>query len=195
MEIQELKDQFNKASVHYSRQELNDIFEVRMKSTVDQVNKKMLWDAVLMLVVAGGLIMATFLIGLKQRYWVSGEILVVSLLLLLHYRIKYYLLNRFDFEGNVMQALMRCKKRLLFYMKVYWGVVPSSIGILYLSIQTGLVGYPAMDDPGSILRFSLVFPIVWVLFVITKKLTQFLYGEDITHLNGLIKEMEFLQDH
>ena len=195
MEIEELKDRLNKIDVHYSRQELDDIFGVRMQRMVSKVNRKMYWDAILMLLVSGTLVAITFSIGLKERYWVSGEIVVVSMLLLLHYRIKYYLLNRIDFEGNVKQAITRCKKRLMFYMRLYWVVVPISMGVLYFNIQLGLVGYPRLDDFQSVFRFLLVLPIAWVLFITTKKLTQFLYKEDVNHLDGLIHEMENTQDH
>ncbi len=195
MELDELKNKLNAVHIHYSAQELNEIFEIRTKRAVSNVNRKMLWDAILMVIVAAGLIAVTFLTGLKSRYLVSGEIVAMSVLLLIHYRIKYYLLNTIGFDGNIRQAMFQCLNRMQLYMYVYWTVVPLGISLLYLDLQNQLIRLIEPDTSELIVRYALVLPLGLVIFFITRKLTYVLYGQDMDRLRGLIREMDEEEDH
>ena len=102
MGIEDLKKDIQESQINYSRTEIEDIFRIRTKRSLSKINIKMLWDAVLMAVSVVVLVVATFMIGLKDKYLVSLEIIGVMLFLFIHYRIKYRLLNKLNFELDLV---------------------------------------------------------------------------------------------
>ena len=169
MELEELKSKLNVSDVRYSTSELNEIFEVRTKHAVSKINQKMWFDAILMIFTAVTLIAATFLIGLQDRYLISSEIIILSMVLLLHYRIKYHLLNRINFEEAFNKALKKVSHRLTIYMTVYVILIPLGVGILYLNIQWKLITILQPELLEKWLRFGFVAPLAAAIYLLTRE--------------------------
>ena len=190
MELDELKSKLDVSDVLYSASELNDIFAVKTKHAVNRINRKMWWDAVFMVLTAATLIVTTFLIGLRDRYLISSEIIILSAALFIHYRIKYYLLNKINFEEKFNHAVTKVRRRLRVYMRIYEVVIPLGIAALYLNIQIDLIAMKHTEALDKIIRLGFTLPLISVVYVLTKKLVHLIYGPDLEKLNTIVNEMK-----
>ncbi len=98
MELEEVKDYIRKEQPNYSRAEIQDILRIRTKRSLSRVNSTMFWDAVFMGLTVAMLVGVTFIIGLKDKYIISLELIGLAFCLFIHYRIKYRLLNKINFD-------------------------------------------------------------------------------------------------
>ena len=139
MEIEDFKGKIDLSGVSYSEAEIESIFQLRTKSTIKNINRKMLLDALLMIITAILLISLTFAIGLRSRYYVSTQIIGLSLLLLAHYRLKYLHLNKSDFHHQSIREVISSTYRTF---KKYWIgyhiVVPLMMASLSIKLMLDL---------------------------------------------------------
>ncbi|MEO0555432.1 MAG: hypothetical protein AAF149_19655 [Bacteroidota bacterium] len=190
MELDEIKKSVESSQANYSRNEIEDIFRIRTKKSISKINSKMLWDAVFMLVTVVILVSATFMIGLKNKYLISFEIICMAAFLLIHYRIKYYLLNKLNFELDIKASIHVAVKRLKIYINIYKMIVPSAIAGFYLKIQFDLFTITDWSVFEIAVRFGLFLPLSVLVFVITDRLTKLMYSNQLHELKSLSKDLD-----
>ena len=186
MEFNELKRgwrQLDLERVKYSKEELDSIFEVRTKRNISKINKSMLVDAILMMITAGFLIFTTFILNLQSRYLVSLEILGFVFVMLVHYKIKYTLINRQpDFESeDLLSGISVIVKRIKNYVLAYKLIVPLIICALYARFN-----YTASLD---INYLWLLAPIFLGGFLIVHWTCRLMYGKALGELLELRNKM------
>ena len=139
MELEDLKQSVHTGNAQYSEAELQSIFTIKTKGTVRHLNKKMLMDATIMIVVTGLLIAATFYLGIKSRYTVSALLVGMSALLLIHFQIKKYLLGHsVSTSRPVLQGLKRTVRILKSYIIGYYITIPALTILMFHAIGSAL---------------------------------------------------------
>lgn len=198
MELDELKSAWNKASseVKYSQAALKDIFEVRTKQAVGNMNRKMLWDALFMVAATAAFIALTFILGLRSRFMVSAELVFLAAILILHYRIKYLTINRFDFEATgIVTMLTKVVIRLKRYILLYRTAVPVLAAALYLLYrinvryyQSGIYTTDAIE-PADIGIAIAIAAATWALSYV---ITRIMYSKEVVRLENLVRALRQL---
>lgn len=196
MELDELKKiwEAKNAEVKYSKPALKDIFEVRVKRAIGRINKNMLWDAILMITATVGFIAITFILGLKDRYMISGELLLIATILFIHYRIKHLTINSFNFENNgVGGAVKKVIRRLKGYIFLYKILVPAMTGGLFLLYQANLYYYQFGSYSLEVISGTTIFialAIAVVAYFLTTWVTYNMYGKELIRLKQLSEDIE-----
>lgn len=193
MEIDELKSLINEKPVSYSRKELEGIFEVKTKRTLDGINRKMRWDMILMIITVLGLIAVVFLLGLKDKFSLSIELIFLMTVVTIHYRIKHYKVNQVDLSRyDLATGLVKSVNSLKLYLKLYRTVIPLLAGVFYgyqrwivLSIKDE---FPAQLDEILIEAglFVLVAAVVWF---ITLWISKKLYGKELKTMESYLRQL------
>lgn len=189
MELNDIKIEVNSKELRYSRSEIEDILRIRTKRSLSQINRKMMIDAISMIGSVWVLVTVTFLIGLKDRYIISLEIVGLASLLLIHYRIKYKLLNRLNFEIDICSAAKKAAKRLSSFMLIYLWVIPTGISTLYLYIQLSLSILAEWSLEETIFRYGLVVPLILIGIFLTRGLIKLLYQTHLDELNEVVHNL------
>lgn len=177
MELKELKKQIEVNSIRYSRDELHSIFEIKTRHAVKSINRKMSVDAIIMGITTAVLVMITFSLGLKSAFVVSSQIVGLSVVLLLHYRIKYMLLNRHhSVQLGLYNAIKRTFVTLKIYMALYLFIVPAMV--IYLSAHVFSIS------------FLFLFMIGIISLFITLVLLKWLYGNEYFRIKKLANDTQ-----
>ncbi|MEM7109412.1 MAG: hypothetical protein AAF519_14395 [Bacteroidota bacterium] len=190
MEFEKIKRHVEENRPVYSKTELEDIFTLRTKRSLSKINSKMFWDALFMVFSVVILVIATFMIGLKDRISISLELVGLSAFLFVHYRIKYHLLNKPNIDLSIKNSVKRSLKTLKTYLKLYQILIPTGVTALYLKIQWDLWFIMDWSTPEITLRstFSiLIFVLIWM---VTKKLIRVMYIPQTIRLHELISELD-----
>ncbi|ELR69249.1 hypothetical protein C900_05320 [Fulvivirga imtechensis AK7] len=196
MELDELKRAWNTKSpkIEYTKTTLNDIFEIRTKRAVGKINRNMLWDAILMLIATAGFIVITFALGLKSRFMISGELILIATILGIHYRIKYLTINKFDFEDSgIGVAIRKVIKRLKGYIILYKILIPALSAVLYLLYCSNAYYYEYGSYSLSELGTSSIAPVLLITitcYLVAWKVTQIMYGQELKKLQELSNEFD-----
>ncbi|UII30271.1 hypothetical protein LVD17_18420 [Fulvivirga ulvae] len=189
MELDELKETWkNTAPVHYNRKELDSIFEIKTRRSLQGINRSMLTDAVLMVLATAGLMTITFILGLKSRYIISGELLLVAILLGLHYRIKYLTFNKINLNKNsIKEAISRITKKVSLYLLLYKVLTPLVAVSLFVLYEANTnfykTGYYSLNDPLYVLVVASGIGIL--VLVLTHFITKAMYGKELQRLKQL----------
>jgi len=186
MDIDKLKE-IKTDAVKYSRAEINQIFELKTQRSLRSTNRKMLLDLLLMGATTILLITLTFFIGLQSRFLVSGQIAIIAGVLLIHYRIKYNLLNHVDLIGDgIKLAIVKIKNRLDAYLVFYQAALPPLFGLLMLKFQFETYGsWNEILDGWYYVAITLV-----LSFFIVRVLCYKIYGDDLKNFKNLIDVLE-----
>ena len=190
MELEEIKRILETSEIKYSKREINDIFGIRTRRSLKSVNRKMLWDVLGMITMVLILVTITFMIGLQDRYLISAEIIGLAVILTIHYRIKYHLLNKFNYDRGVKTILITVKGRLTHYLKAYLLIIPTVAAALYLNTQWSILQLTKHSVIETAIRLGLTLPIVIFVYLVTKKLIMLVYGNNLNELEELIEEMD-----
>lgn len=181
MELDKLKGKVDFSTVKYSKDELDNIFQLRIKGNIASMNKKMLMDAILMGLVTSLLVAITFYIGLRNRYVISMELVGFAVLLLIHYRIKYVLLNNVNLHAQTVNSTVeKVYKRFKAYWIAYHWFVPMLSAAL--SIQLCRVLNYQFDSWQLIVATVMTMIISWV---ITHNVVKRLYGKEYQSLQKI----------
>jgi len=192
-ELDDLKSTWDDSQLKYSKAALSDIFEAKTKRTVRSINRTMLLDYTLMLIAAAGLIALTFFLGLKSRYIVALEILTVTSLMIIHYGIKYRVINSVNLQhDDVMQSISKLSKRLNAYLLAYRLVIPVFIGAVYLKIQWNLLQIKGVNWQEELLALSLAVPIMVLTYFLVQWISKRMYGKAIDQLKQLKEKWDGL---
>lgn len=192
-ELDELKSTWNGKQLAYSKAALSDIFEVKTKRTVRAINRTMLLDYTLMLIAAAGLIALTFFLGLKSRYIVALEILTVTSLMIIHYGIKYRVINSVNLQHNdVKHSISKLSNRLNAYLLAYRVVIPVFIGAVYLKIQWNLLQIKGVEWQEELLAIGLAVPIMVLTYFLVQWISKRMYGRAIEQLKQLKEQWDGL---
>jgi hypothetical protein len=183
MELEDLKKTLVDKKIKYSNQEIENIFEIRTKRTVSTINKKMMTDVILMILTTLILVSVTFILGLKSKFIISGEIIGFSLMAFVHYQIKYRLLNDFNFEKNsLLQSVTKIKNRLNYYLISYKIIIP-----IFFSFLLTKYLFDQDNNWNNILElWPIISATAIISFLIVNKLTSILYGKELRKLKEVI---------
>lgn len=186
MDIEKLKE-IKTDAIKYSRAEINQIFELRTARSLKSTNKKMLIDLLLMGVTTILLIAITFFIGLQSRFLVSGQIVIVAGILIIHYRIKYILLNNVDLTSDgIKSAVIKIKSRLEGYIIFYQVSLPILFTLLMLKFQLETHGnWSNVLGNWYYLASTFIISIVVVRLLCNK-----IYGNDLRSFKSLIAGLD-----
>lgn len=193
MELDELKDLIKDKPVSYSRNELESIFSIKTKREVDGINKKMLWDMVLMIAMAAVIIGLAFLLGLRDRFSLSVEVVLLVALISIHYRIKHLKISRINLSRyDLTTGIKKVVKTLKLYLKLYTIVVPLLGSVFYgyqrwqfLRIKNNL---PA--DVNNVLMESAILIAVGItIYFITRWVSQKLYGKEVKRMEDYLHKL------
>lgn len=186
IDIDKLKD-LKSESIAYSRTEINQIFELRTQRSLKSTNKKMLFDLLLMGVTTILLIAITFYLGLQSRILISGQIGIIACILIIHYRIKYILLNNVDMiSDGIKSAVIKIKNRLEMYIIVYQIVLPPLFSLLMIKFQFDTLG----SWSAVLAKWYYVAATFVISFVVVRLLCFKIYGNDINNFKNLIKSLD-----
>ena len=185
MDIDKLKKDWQQSTddLRYSRAALNSIFEVKTKRSLRQINRSMWLDAVIMLLVTASFIVISFMLGLKDRYVISGELLLVALLLYIHYKIKRMMLNQVQFtDSNIKNVLERIISKMQVYLYAYSIIIPATGAGLYLLYQYNLSTYSRMPFTLATTDILITSCVGATLFLITRFICRLMYGHELDKL-------------
>lgn len=190
MKLEDLKKTLIDGNIKYSNQELENIFELRTKRTLSTINKKMLADVLLMILTTMILVSSTFILGLKSKFIISGEIIGFSFIAFVHYQIKYRLLNVFNFEENsLLKSVIKIKNRLSNYLIFYKIIIP-----IFFSLLLTKYLFDQYNNWNDILDFwPLIGLTILISFLIVNKLTSILYGKELRKLKEVIASFNNLK--
>ncbi|MTI39789.1 hypothetical protein [Fulvivirga lutimaris] len=185
MDIDKLKE-LKTDSIKYSRTEINQIFELRTERSLKSTNRKMLIDLLLMGITTAILISITFFIGLQSRLLVSGQIAIIAGILIIHYRIKYMLLNNVDLSNNgIKPAITKIKNRLEGYIVFYQIALPPLFSLLMVKFQFDTYGgWNGVFNKWYYVAGTFVLSLVVVRFLCNK-----IYGKDMDRFKSLIDSL------
>ncbi|MEQ8476611.1 hypothetical protein [Fulvivirga sp.] len=185
MDIDKLKE-LKTDSIEYSRTEINQIFELRTVRSLKSTNKKMLIDLLLMVITTAFLIGITFFIGLQSRLLVSGQIVIIAGILIIHYRIKYMLLNNVDLSSNgIKPAITKIKNRLEGYITFYQLTLPPLFSMLMVKFQFDING----GWIGVFNKWYYVACIFVLSLIVVRFLCYKIYGKDMGRFKSLIDSL------
>lgn len=194
MELNELKKMWETEDqpLRYERAELTRIFEMRTKRAVARITKNMLLDAILMLVTTAGFVAVTFILGLKSRFVISGELMTIALILGIHFQIKYRTLHRLDFTTTgIQEAIQLVVRKLKNYIMFYKISIPLLSGGLFvwyrLNVHYYKYGTYTLDHPW---REGVITGVITIaVFFLTLWLTRLMYGAELKKLQQLQKDL------
>ncbi|MBL6449519.1 hypothetical protein JMN32_24620 [Fulvivirga sp. 29W222] len=193
MELNELKKTWQEAKpVQYSRKELDSIFEIKTRRSLKSINRSMLTDAVFMVLVTAGFVSITFILGLKSRYIISGELLFIAILLCLHYRIKHLTLSRINLsENNITEAILQIIKKVKGYLLLYKVLTPLIAGGLFILYQVNTnfynTGIYSLPRPAFTIGIALSTGIL--VLALTHFITTTMYGKELKRLKQMYKDL------
>lgn len=196
MELDELKETWKTSNpVHYNREELDSIFEIKTRRSLKSINRSMLNDAFLMVLATAGFITLTFILGLKSRYVISGELVLVATLLGIHYRIKYLTINKINLNQNsIKEAISLIIKKVRVYLVLYKVLTPLIAGGLYLLYEVNAHYYQAgsysLADP--VFSLGIAAGIALLALVLTHLITRAMYGRELGRLRQLHDDLSRL---
>ena len=199
MELDSLKKQWKthygqrEKSMVYNEESLTILFRNKTKSAIKKINRKMFVDAMLMVITILGFIALSFILNLQAKFTLAASMTIIMAGLLLHYWVKYRILNHTDLTGpGLVLALNMIIKKLELYIKIYnWGL-PALISALYLLLIANLAYYKTgvySLDTSFLLKSLFVFPVGFAGYFLTKKLTKVLYQKELDHLKSCHKEL------
>lgn len=129
-----------------------------------------------------------------ESRWLIGTYIAVTFLYLFYYWFLIRQINRFNYDGNVVQSLKKVYGYLKFYV-LHYKVV------LWLSLIIGVImGYFDAENADAMARIDT--PIEWVKFIlivsigigiiggILHLLVHLIYGRKIKRLRSMVKELE-----
>jgi hypothetical protein len=187
MELEDLKERITDNTVNYSRTELEQIFQLRTKRTVSQINNKMLIDVLLMILTTAVLVTATFIIGLRSRYVVSGQIIGFSILIFIHYRIKHVLLNRtVNSKYGIREATKKLIHLLNIYINAYKIILPNFFALLVVKHFYDL----SQNWEIVISNWPLILTAFVFGFLAAYMSSKIIYGKEIERLKGVVTAMD-----
>lgn len=182
MEFDVLKKQLEESAPHYSRNEIESIFEIRAKRTVSDFNKVMQIDLIVMAVVALLMVALTFALGLKEKYFISLEILLIAGLLYVHFRIKKAVIQRQLANTGIILSIEKVISRIRCYVTVYKVLIPVIICSVYAKTILILLNSRALINDTTWYLLSIVIPLAYLSYKFTKWLIKQLYQPTITRL-------------
>ncbi|MBL3657564.1 hypothetical protein [Fulvivirga sediminis] len=198
MELDELRKSWKAQTdeAKYSKREINEIFEVKTKRSLKVLNRSMLFDALLMIVTIVAFISYSFLMGLKDRLWISAELITMALVLTLHYKIKYNLINQLDFEANgVKSAMTKTIRKLKKYIKIYETAIPCISTLLFITYLARVNFYEhGTYFSSALITYKLAFaPLCYLAtWLIVKFLAKWMYGKSILKMESDLKKLDNL---
>ncbi len=187
IDIDQLKE-FKVETVQYSRTEINQIFEFKTERSLKSTNRKMLLDLLLMGVTTIILIAITFYIGLQSRFMVSGQIVIIACVLIIHYRIKYILLNNVDLtKDGIKSAVLKIKNRLEGYMVFYQAILPLFFALLMVKFQFDTYG--KWNEVLGHWHYTIATLVI--SFIVVKLLCYKIYGNDLSNFKKLFDSLDY----
>ena len=200
MEIEALKEAWKAYSInkehkhHFDTEDIEKAFRVKIIEGVQRINKKMMIDAFLMTLTIGILMMITTLwLALRSAPLVIVSLGVLYLILMVHYRIKYKVINRsVDFKHGVLTSITDLLRKILWYMKIYQVIIPIlSLGlyIIFAFYRDLLSGHGFQYGVSFWIKVIFVIPVLWLSHRFTQWLIFKIYGQEIKQLKTLKKEI------
>lgn len=177
-----------------SKNELQELFESKTKTALNQINRNMRIDAIIMIGLSLAFISSTFLIDLQSKWSVSLSLLGMTIFLMLHYHLKYYLLNNFNFENHsVIDVIKTVIRRLKIYRTLYLIIIPSFTAMLYILLLRNLFYYEYYHyefNEQFWLLTNLVIPLIIGVILLVRKLFIKMYGQKIRVLHSYLEELQ-----
>ncbi|UII26483.1 hypothetical protein LVD15_24830 [Fulvivirga maritima] len=198
MELDELRKSWKAQTdeVKYSKKEVDEIFEVKTKRSLKTLNRNMLTDALLMALTTLAFISVSFLLGLKDRVWISAELITMALVLTLHYKIKYHLINQFDFEVNgVKSAMIKTIDKLKRYIKIYKIGIPCISTLLFITylIRVNFYQHGVYFSSDLLTWKWALAPVCYLTtHLIVHVLAKWMYGKSISKMESDLKKLDSL---
>lgn len=193
--MDELKEFWKASGKHYDRNKLEHMFQAEVKQSLDALNRRMYLDNILMIVIAVILLITVYFSGLQNKLPVVIEILFITSVVFIHYRIKHRLLNSpLKNISNIKEAVRLTTKRLKSYLLSYKILVPIGFSLIYLQriwliMQARQVAWDEM-----LVEWGLVLPVYIVMYIAVKIIVKFMYGSSLYELNKLNQELNTQQE-
>lgn len=189
MELEVLKESINKSEPRYSRQEIEGIFEVKTKHTVRGMGRVMLFDLIIMSVVAIIMIGLAFIIGLQDRYFISLEIILVTGVLYLHYAIKRKLIYSQLSNAGITYSIENTLKTIKLYINFYKVLVPTIICSIFLKTAADIAQSFQLSNEIIVVITLAALPLGYGAYKLTTLLANKLYYPTIERLNQLKSQL------
>lgn len=175
-----------------SREDLQTVFESQTKKSLQTINHNMRFDAILMFIVAVVFIVLAFILNLQSKLFISLSLVALVTVLLIHYRIKYLLLNKINWNEDLRSVLQRLVKRLRLYVLIYKIAVPVLVTCLYIASQINLFfyrhGHYQFDQFYWIKQVAAI-PVALITFGFVVWLTHKLYGKDLRNMRDNLEQL------
>ncbi|MEO1054333.1 MAG: hypothetical protein AAFX87_27090 [Bacteroidota bacterium] len=199
MELEELKKAWKETTsekqvkLAYDRSDLHHLLETKVRDTLKSVNRNMLSDALVMVGTVIMFIALVFIIDLKASLSISVTLAVAALVLLLHYRVKYILLNKPNLAINgISMGLRKIIKGLRIYITTYKIVLPLFAAALYIMalINIDIYSHGSLQwNLPFLTKAALSIPLSILMYYLTRQLVNRLYGKHLKRLEEVSGEL------
>lgn len=171
-ELKKLKERKGLNEVSYSRSEIESIFNLRSKRSLNRLNRTMFWDAILMMIVTGILIAIPFYLDIKSRHTVGLTMAGMSTVLLIHYAIKRRLINRpIGNSHSILIGLQKAIRVMRVYFIAYYLLIPSLTVLLTHTTSANNSNILLIDLTGFFIGLAISHFLIRVLY--GKRLSEF----------------------
>ena len=177
---------------HFDQDQLAEQLINEKNNAIHKINKVMRIDAIVMVVVTSLFITVTFILNLESKYTISFLLFAMMSFLGLHYWIKHYIINKYDFKNeNIAGILTKKLKYLEWNRHAYiYGVPTFSFGF-YLYLQTILmnVNFDNFSVNSIVfLKYSLSVPFAIGIYFFTKWLYKRLFSKELKILEDIVDQ-------
>lgn len=189
MDLDILKEKLNAKEPRYHRDEIQSIFEIKAKHAVNNVDRVMHIDLIVMSIVAASMVCITFIFGLENRHFISIQILLLSVVLYLHFALKRRVIYKQLENHGIINSIDNIVRKTLAYIKLYKIIIPIVIGSIYLKTVNDIAIAFDFEYSIKLLAFTMVIPMLYAAYKLTAWLALKLYGGAIVELELLKKQL------
>lgn len=177
-----------------SEEQLRQALTLKTKSSISHINRNMLIDAIVALMISVGIIIFTIYLNLENKGFVMTFILCIIALLAVHYRVKYKMINQVDLETkSIKDGIEKLIDHLEMYKKLYLLLIPLITGLLFTMVHILLFSHligPWFYDLSFWAWETLVIPVVLPVYLIVKLLFHRMYGKQLELLKENLLELD-----
>lgn len=177
-----------------SEEQLRQALALKTKSSVSRINRNMLIDAIVALMISVGIIIFTVYLNLENKWLVITFIIFISTILAVHYRVKYKMINLIDLETeSIREGIEKLISRLEWYKRLYLLLIPIFTCLLFTIVHILLFSH-IIGPWFYALSFwaweALVIPVVLSVYFIVKILYHRMFGKHLELLKENLLELD-----
>lgn len=178
----------------HSEEQLRELLVSKSKNTISKMNRNMLIDAIIALVIGLSLIGIVIYLRLDNQTFMIASILIMMGLMAIHYRIKYVSLNRIELESiSIRDGIIKLVQRLELYRKLYLIIIPSITSLLFTLVHILFFGHLIgtwYNSSSFWIWEALVIPTIFIVYLVVKLIFNRMYGKQLAILKLALQDLD-----